>query len=314
MQGPEANRDPGESVSSVDMVVIGHVGISVVRAGAGHWTSPGGSGYAVAACAAALVGGRVGLVAQVGTGFDLTLLRRLQVDLDGVMELPGPSAELCIDQFDDGRRSFSADLGVAATVRLESFPSRYLHADYIHLGTAPPGQQLTWLEFLRDRGCTAQISADMFEHYVDRYPSASRAVCDHADLIFLNQVEYEGLYGAAVPKAPRILKCGSDGATLSADGLIHRVRAHQTQVVDPTGGGEILAGVFLALRTAGRSECDALEYAVLAATSCVEDYGVTGPRLAAELEAIRLKVGDGSARRTFRDRRLPQPTASTSPA
>jgi sugar/nucleoside kinase (ribokinase family) len=296
MQGPEANREPGDSggsVSSVDIVVIGHVGISVVRAGAGCWTSPGGSGYAVAASAAALIGGRVGLVAQVGAGFDLTLLRRLQTDLDGVMELPGPSAELRIDQFDDGRRSFSAELGVAATVRLESFPSRYLNAACIHLGTAPPAQQLTWLRFLRDHGCAAQISADMFEHYVANDPGASHEVCDKVDLTFMNQAEHDGLYGDAerpVPKAPLIVKRGPAGARLLIDGLAQDVAAEETRVVDPTGGGEVLAGVFLALCAAGWPQMQALQQAVKAATSCVGEFGVSGPRLHAALEVIRHEV------------------------
>ena len=253
----------------------------------------------MAASAAALIGSRVGLVAQVGPDFDLAPLRRLNVNLEGVIRLRGATARLCIDQLDDGSRTFSADLGVAADARLDSFPSSYLNASYIHLGTAPPQQQLEWLRFLRGRPCSAQISADMFEHYVATDRGNSREVCDHADLVFLNQQEYDGLYSSAETKPPRILKGGSEGASLLADGLVYHVAAQQTQVVDPTGGGEILAGVFLALRVDGRSECDALEYAIRAATSCVEDYGVTGPRLAAELEAIRRKVGDESAGQRF---------------
>jgi sugar/nucleoside kinase (ribokinase family) len=284
---------------SATLVVIGHAGVSVVRTRTGRRESQGGSGYAVAASAAALIGGRVGLVAQVGLDFDLAPLRRLHVNLDGVTRLCGTTARLFIDQFDDGSRAFSADLGVAASVCLGSFPSSYLNASYIHLGTAPPKQQLEWMRFLRGRQCSARISADMFEHYVATDPDSSREVCDHADLVFLNRQESDGLYGSAEAKPPHILKGGPDGASLIADGLEHHVAAQQTQVVDPTGGGEILAGVFLALRADSRSERDALEYAVRAATSCVEDHGVTGPRLAVELEAILRKVGDERAGQRF---------------
>jgi sugar/nucleoside kinase (ribokinase family) len=276
----------------VDMVVIGHVGVSIVHAGMASWTSAGGSGYAVAASAAALIGRRVGLVAQVGTDFDLAPLRIREVDLTGVAECPGPSAKLRIREFDDGTRSFSAELGVAETVRPEIFPPHYLDASHIHLGTAPPDQQLAWLDYLRGR-CGAQISADMFEHYVAAYPCASREVCDHVDLIFMNQAEYDGLYGDAqlpVPKAPLIVKRGSAGARLLVDGHPQEVEADETHVVDPTGGGEILAGVFLALRAEGQSERAALTYAVRAAASCGADYGVTGPHLTAELQAIRREV------------------------
>jgi hypothetical protein len=67
----ESKMRGAEVQGSVDMVVIGHVGVSIVHAGMVSWTSAGGSGYAVAASAAALIGRRVGLVAQVGTDFDL---------------------------------------------------------------------------------------------------------------------------------------------------------------------------------------------------------------------------------------------------
>ena len=40
---------------------------------------------------------------------------------------------------------------------------------WLHLGTAPPEQQLAWLEYLHERGCAAQLSADMFEHYATSY-------------------------------------------------------------------------------------------------------------------------------------------------
>ena len=209
MRGAEGNGGPKER--GPELVVVGHVGTSIVHVGADSRTSAGGSGYAVAASAGSLIGDRAGLVAAVGTDFDLAPLRSRRVDLDGVTELPGPSAKLRIREFDDGTHSFSAELGVAAAVRTGTFPARYLDADYIHLGTAPPDQQLTWLEYLHERGCRAHISADMFEHYVATYPTTSREVCDSVDLIFMNQVEYDGLYGDAQLPVPK------DRSSSSAD-------------------------------------------------------------------------------------------------
>jgi sugar/nucleoside kinase (ribokinase family) len=274
------------------MVVVGHAGLATVRTGAGEQTSSGGSGFAVAASAAALIGSRVGLVAQVGEDFDLAPLRRLGVNLDGVLQLSGASARLHIEQFADGTRTFSADLGVATNVRLDSFPPSYLDARYVHLGTAPPEQQLIWQKFLHGCDCRAQISADMFEHYVTTKLEASREVCDNADLIFMNEAEHDGLYGhgCAAIKAPLVLKRGPDGASILVDDLPHDVRAPSADVVDPTGGGEILAGVFLALRAEGLADIDALHYAARAAASCVEDFGVLGPHLTATLGDIRDEV------------------------
>lgn len=294
MRDAEVNKVNGEPDGLVSLVVIGHVGVQIVRAGSASWTLAGGSGYAVAASAAALIGSRVGLAAQVGAGFDLGPLRHLGVDLAGVAELPGPSATLRIREFGDGSRSFSAELGVAAAINPGFFPVRYLDAPHIHLGTAPPEQQLAWLQYLGEQGCAAQVSADMFEHYVTANPCAARDVCDNVDLIFMNQAEYDGLFGDAqlpVPKAPIVLKRGPAGARLLVDGHPQEVETAPPLVVDPTGAGEVLAGVFLALRAIGRPERDALRYAVRAAAACAAEPGVTGEHLAAELAAIRRELG-----------------------
>jgi sugar/nucleoside kinase (ribokinase family) len=137
----------------------------------------------------------------------------------------------------------------------------------------------------------------MFGHYVATYPTASREVCDSVDLIFMNQAEYDGLYGDAqlpVPKAPLIVKRGPSGARLIVDGHPQEVEAVVPRLVDPTGSGEVLAGVFLALRAEGLPERAALKYAVRAAASCAADYGVTGAYLTAELEVIRREAGEYS--------------------
>jgi sugar/nucleoside kinase (ribokinase family) len=83
-------------------------------------------------------------------------------------------------------------------------------------------------------------------------PDTSREVCGNVSLVFMNEAEYDGLYGhGPAPKALLILKRGPAGASLLADGLARDVNAAEAQVVDPTGGGEILAGVFLALHADG---------------------------------------------------------------
>jgi sugar/nucleoside kinase (ribokinase family) len=182
-------------------------------------------------------------------------------------------------------------LGVAEHLRLDLFPEPYLHAKHVHLGTMPPPQQLTWLKFLRDTGSTAKISVDMFEHFVEHENAACRAACDLADLLFMNQVEYSGLYGTdSYPKSPVVLKHGGGGAEFIRDGMRHRVPAAPVHEVDPIGAGEVLAGVFLALHAQGLPEELALRHAVAVATSSVSEFGVDGPQRTAALTRIRTGV------------------------
>jgi sugar/nucleoside kinase (ribokinase family) len=273
------------------LVLIGHVGFATNRTAHGAKTSLGGAGYATAFAASALLNGGVGLVAQVGQDFDLAALSRLNLEIAGVAALPGASARFYIHQLDDGTRSFRSELGVAAGPRLDLFPASYLGAKYVHLGTAPPDQQLTWLRFLRDKGCSAQISVDMFEHFVSTEPDACREASDLADMIFLNQAEYNGLYNENHwPKAPTILKHGPGGADFIADGMSRHVSAPTVREVDPIGAGEVLAGTFLALCARGLQEIEALNYAVSAASSSVMESGVNGPQLAKELALIQLRL------------------------
>jgi sugar/nucleoside kinase (ribokinase family) len=112
-----------------------------------------------------------------------------------------------------------------------------------------------------------------------------------ADFLFMNQVEYAGLYGTdAYPKAPVVLKRGADGAELIRDGMEHHVPAAPVREIDPIGAGEVLAGVFLALHAQGLSEEGALRHAVAVATSSVTEFGVDGPQRSAALARISAEV------------------------
>lgn len=273
------------------LVIIGHVGFATDQTARGAVTSVGGSGFAAAFAAAALLGG-TGLVAQVGEDFDLGMLSALGIGMEGISVLPGASARFRIEQPRGGSLSFTSDLGVAAEPRFDQFPAAYLQARFVHLGSAPPRQQLAWLEFLRARGCQAQVSVDMFEPFVAAEPEACREACARADLIFLNEAEYQGLYeGRPHPPVPVVRKHGPGGAQYLAEEVKFRIPAPPAGEVDPIGAGEILAGAFLALRARGLAADQALTYAVAAAARSVTEFGVAGPAVTGELRRIRAELG-----------------------
>jgi len=274
-----------------DLVLIGHAGFATDRTPHGEARYVGGSGFAAAFAASALLDRGVGLVTQVGDDFDLGHLRRLPLDLEGVAVVPGASATFIIDQHPDGSLEFGSELGVAAEPRFDLFPASYFEARYVHLGTAPPRQQLEWLDFLRSRGCHAQISVDMFEP-VAAEPDACRSMCDRADLVFLNEAEFRGIYaGKSEPRGPVILKHGPGGAEYLAAGVRYPVLAPAVEELDPIGAGEIIAGAFLALRGRGLPEDQALTSAVGAAAASVTEFGVAGSCLTRELQRVRDELG-----------------------
>jgi sugar/nucleoside kinase (ribokinase family) len=284
-----------QSAAAAELVIIGHVGFATDQTASGSATYPGGSGLAAAFAAAALLDG-VGLVAQVGEDFDLGVLEALRIGLEGVAVRPGASATFRIEQARDGSLSFRSDLGVATELSFESFPLSFLQAKYVHLGSAPPRQQLAWLKFLRAKGCRARISVDMFEPFVAAEPQACRETCARAELIFLNEAEYRGLYdGRPHPPVPVIRKYGPGGAEFLTPGRRFRIPAPPAGEVDPIGAGEILAGAFLALRARGLAEEQALTHAVAVAARSVTEFGVAGPAVAGALERVRARLGSRPA-------------------
>ena len=271
-----------------DLVLIGHAGFATDRTPNGTIRYVGGSGFAAAFAAATLIDEGAGLVTQVGEDFDGDELRRLRLDMAGIAVLPGASARFVIDQFPDGSLRFSSELGVAAEPRFDLFPAAYFDAKFVHLGTAPPQLQLAWLDFLRHKGCHAEISVDMFEPFVAAEPEACRKMCDLADLVFLNEAEYRGICaGRSGPRKPAILKHGPGGAEYLAWGMRYQVQAPAVAELDPIGAGEILAGSLLALRTRGMPTTQALTRAVAAAASSVTEFGVTGSAVTSELRRVR---------------------------
>ena len=236
--GPHRKRPP-------DLVLIGHVGFATDRTPNGTIAYTGGSGFAAAFAAAALIGDRaawwrrwVRILTWTVSGTSVSIWRAPAV-------LPGASATFLIDQLPHRRLSFSSDLGVAADPRLDLFPVSYFQAKYVHVGSAPPQQQLAWLDFLRDKGCRARVSADMFEPIASK-PDACRVICDRADLVYLNDTEYLGLYGGkSRPRAPTILKHGTGGRQFLADDVRPGARVDEANRV---AAGDRSAGHFAPAR------------------------------------------------------------------
>jgi ribokinase len=253
----------------------------------------GGSAYycAVGACVAQPSG--IGVVAPVGDDFDLDVLTRLGIDYEGVREYPGETPRFAITQVADGTRTFTAAWGVATRVRIDAFPSRYAAAKYVHLSTAPPEEQLTWIAWLRRQAAQCTVSVDMFEAFASSHSAMSRRVCLSADLVFLNDEEAR-LLAWTRPKGnaqAMILKHGPEGAEYIDAWRTVAISTVHVPAIDTTGAGDILAGVFLALRSGGATPEVALRHAVAVATASVQSFGVDTAAVANVIDKVRLALG-----------------------
>jgi sugar/nucleoside kinase (ribokinase family) len=272
---------------SVDLVIVGHLGFNEDHSPYGSHRSHGGAAYGAARGAGVLAPERVGIVAAVGSDYDFGPIRDLGVDVEGVRTRSGGSARFRLTEHADGTRSFETDLGVAAEPALDAFPDEYAGARHFHLCTAPPAQQVAWLEFLRGLPGVRTISGDAFEAYAEADPEMSRAVLSRCDLLFMNEEERRILYPRGIPgEHSYVVKNGAGGASYVDSNTAVDRPARQVVAVDTTHAGEILAGTFLRIRLAGFPPSVALAHAVRAATAKVTEFGVDGEALRSTLHDI----------------------------
>ncbi len=278
------------SAPSIRLVIIGHVGFAEDHTVSGSSTGLGGSAYACAMGASVIKPRGVGVVARVGDDFPASSVEVLGVNTEGLSYAAGRAPRLKIIQYAESR-SFSSELGVANDVVTGSFPDSYARASHIHLATMPLVQQMRWLRYCRQNAPAATMSADMFEATAESDPELSRSLCSLVDIAFLNECELKILYPDDVDRPPRYVgKRGAGGASYFADRQELSVSAPSVDVVDTTGAGELLAGVFLSMLTAGHDAHHALDVAVLVASTKVQEFGLDGAKLRQVLASVQIQA------------------------
>lgn len=256
-----------------DLIVIGHVSYDENRTRYGIKTVPSGGVYLVA-LPASLYSKRIGLVTRVGEDFDMRLLERLNIDLSGVHIIKNGKTSRFYHNYlseDGSMREFKAELNVGSGLIPEDIPASYFDSRCIHIATMPPHQQRKFVKYLRPRS-SAMLSVDTLEQYVKKWQQEIIDIFLMADLIFVDRREHNlirGLEGKDI-----IIKKGSEGAEYRHGGEIIKVPAPRVTVVDKTGAGDVLAGVFLILRARGKDPEAALKEAVKLASESITQFGI----------------------------------------
>jgi sugar/nucleoside kinase (ribokinase family) len=88
-----------------------------------------------------------------------------------------------------------------------------------------------------------------------------------------------------------ILNTGLKGRSISTRGGQSRFLPSTFRLIDTTGAGDILAEVFLALRSGGAATEVALRHAVAVATASVQSFGVDTTAVANGIGKVRLALG-----------------------
>ncbi len=219
---------------------------------------------------------RVGMVGKIGNDFDISKFYDYNIDLSGVKTLEMPTTRFyTIWNTDDGQdRTVAGEVKPEMEVGSKDIPENFLSAKHFHLTTATPQKQLELIEFLRGN-TNATISADTIDEFA--YQPNCKKVFDSIDIAFIDK-EYIPLLDCTAQI--KIIKYGKEGCMYCSKEKSFKVHSHVIDnVVDKTGAGDCLNGVFLNLLINGEREELALRTAVDTATESIKQQGILGLRI-----------------------------------
>lgn len=262
--------------SEKKLLIVGHLAKDIVRTqygGASYW---GGGGYHVALAAAFyLLKGRVILKSTAGRDFNFSHLVRAGVDVSQVkIDRKVKTDQHWLNEM-ASERIYRSEGGLSQDINLLDLKLSSKEIGWIHFASTPPQQQSEWLKQIKILGWESiPRSCDTFDTFAREYSDLVRGVMENCSLGFANEEEWLAIGGRKI-KVKTVLKLGKYGAEIYDKGQrLIKVSTKKVEMVkDTTGAGDIVAGIYLALRLCNVSEEDSLTEACRVATMSIEEFG-----------------------------------------
>ena len=217
----------------------------------------------------------VGVAAKVGEDYDINVLKEYNLDLSGVKVIEGKTTVFKqVFTSEDGQlRDFSEFVNPNTVLKPNDIPDDYLDAKYIHICTNYPEAQYELVKYLKEKS-KAVLSIDTLEdyYYDDKQFEFIKKSFDLVDIAFIYK-EFKRLFDCNAKI--KIIKLGKRGCKYISSNKTFSVNAPICDyVVDKTGAGDCVTGVFCALKSIGVEDEEALQTAVNIATKSIKDYGM----------------------------------------
>jgi len=221
---------------------------------------------------------RVGIVGKVGNDFDLSKFYSYNLDLIGIKKVDMPTTRFYTywNSNDGQDREVGGTVLPEMEVGYEDIPGKFLNAKHFHLTTATTEKQLELIEFLR-KNTNATISVDTIDEFAIQ--PKCKEVFDNVDIAFIDK-EYSELLDCKAKI--KVIKYGKKGClyySKEKSFSVHSQIIEDEKVVDKTGAGDCLNGVFLNLVMNGKSEEESLRIAVDTATESINQKGMFNLRI-----------------------------------
>jgi sugar/nucleoside kinase (ribokinase family) len=271
-------------VGQPDFLVIGHVAKDL--AGGGYRL---GGTAAYSALTARNLGRSVGVVTSAGP--DLELGRPLNgIDL---VCLPSLVSTTFANVYGGEQRNQYIN-AVAERISEHSIPSEWIRTPVVHLGPIAGefGEEMIGLfpsslvgltpqGWLREWDAQGRVSPKQWRRASEFLP--------RIDALIVSEEDLQGQAGALRTslELPRVavVTAGRDGATLHYEGETFHCAPRRTQVVDPTGAGDVFAAAFLVRLDETNDPHQAARFANVAASLSLERAGVESAPERAQIES-----------------------------
>ena len=216
---------------------------------------------------------RVGMVGKIGNDFDISKFYGYNIDLSAIQRINRPTTRFYTywNSEDGQNRTVTGRVEKEMEVGSQDIPQKFLKAKHFHLTTATPERQMEIIQFIRDN-TDATISVDTIDEFAEQ--EKCREVFDCVDIAFIDK-EYKKLIECKAPI--KVIKCGKKGCIYKSNEKQFAVYSNIVEdrdVVDKTGAGDCLNGVFLNLLVNGEKEENALRVAVDTATESIKHKGM----------------------------------------
>ncbi len=269
--------------------------------GSTRWAVPGGSA-AYAAMGASLWMESVSLVAPIGADYPVEALDK-RIDLSRCRRVPRTLRNWGLYE-DDGRRHFVSRSAARNWHEFspDAADARSGRQTAAHIAPMPPGVALELIRELRSSG-TLSISLDLDDHDLlgNAGLEAITKLLRDVDLFLPSHQDALALFPDTSPPeslrrmralAPGValiaIKCGAAGVIGHVAGTrecIHVPSVENVKPVDVTGAGDAFCGGVLASYAERSDPIEALLYGTVAASFCIEGFGLSGLAAATEEEA-----------------------------
>lgn len=268
-------------ISVPNVVIIGNIAYDIVdfsRVNSSKQKIVDVGGACVFTSIPASMFSRVGIVGKIGNDFDISRLYGYNIDLSAVQKINRPTTRFYTYwNSEDGQdRTVIGEVAPEMEVGSQDIPQNFLGAKHFHLTTATPEKQMELIKYLRTH-TKATISVDTIDEFAEQ--EQCREVFDNVDIAFIDK-EYKKLINCKAPV--KIIKCGKRGCIYSSNEKqfpVYSQVVEDENVVDKTGAGDCLNGVFLNLINNGQTEEQALQVAVKVATESIKYKGIMNFKL-----------------------------------